>query len=236
MTTYLDKNVGLNKAIYPPQQRPAAPPGDNYQYYDWMSVRAADGLFNDKLEVMALEGLKVGGRVLSPTLAQGFSNLFTTFNPPKVFTLAAPGDQVAINLTGSESDSLFTNYIPADLTAGAPAIDGEGVIYGQLGKAYIVDVILNLISEAGAPPANPRLQVTFQVDQAVPPNYQADGDVWVDMGSDGADHSLYGSFLLKSWPAPGTNVGRIVVKNISGTPGSFSLRSCNIRARLVTGA
>jgi len=236
MTTYLDKNIGLNKAVYPPQQRPAAAPGDNYQYYDWMSVRAADGLFNDKLEVMAPDGLKVNGKVLNPALAQGFVNLFVTFNSPKVFSLPAPGDRVSINLTGSDTSSLFTNYNAAELAAGAPALDGEGVVYGQLGKAYIVDVILNVVSQAGAAPANPRLRVNFEVDQAVPPAYVADCDVWTDMGPSGTDHSLYGSFLVKSWPAPGTNVGRIVITNRDGTPGSFSLRSCNIRARLVAGA
>lgn len=217
-------------------QRPNALPNDTYQYYPWMSVKASEGIFHESLEVMNTDGLKVGGKVLNPNLAQGFNHLFATFNPPKAFNLPNPGDQVALTLTGSTTSSQFTNYTADDYIDGAPALDGEGVVYGQLGKAYMVEAVVNIVSVAGAPPANPRLRLTFEVDQPSPPNYEADGDVWVDEGPSGDDHSLHGLFLVKSWPAPGTNVGRLVISNFSGSSGDFSMRSCLIKVRLVTGA
>lgn len=196
-----------------------------------MSIKAKDGLFNDKLEVMG--DLKVGGLTLNAQLAQGFVSCYWNFTPAKVFNLAA-NEELPVDLTGGVP-AVYNNYPVSQQPTPYPALDqvnGYTLLAPEpadINCDVLVEVSLNLIAIANN---NEPLVFTFGVDQPVGPSVFASGKLEVSTGTVGQGASISGWFINKNW-VPGGYLGRLYVT--AGPSGaSFALDSVQFRVKRIS--
>lgn len=241
MTTFLNKQTALNTVTYAPVQRPLGAPGDTYQYYPWMSVKANDGIFHDKLEVMNDEGLVVGGQVLSADLAYGFSDMFidyTVGGPSTKAIILAAGASQSFDMTGG-TQTPYTTYPASTLTATNPGWLGgvNQLMISPFDENYMVDVEVTLeISVVSNQASQDKAVFTFRIDQPLN-NIVAYGKLELNPpGNVGQGISGSTTFIVKGWPGRDDDVwlGRLWVTS-EGTQGlSLLVDTVHLRARRLT--